>query len=119
MARTVADLALLFKVIADPPPSGLSDRASALQEGMAALRGLRVAWYTDDGIAPITDETRNVVVAVAKALGDAGLEVNEAKPPGISRGSALWIELFARAATEQLRLPCSSASAGAKISCDG
>lgn len=103
MARTVADLALLFKVIADPPPSGLSDRASALQEGMAALRGLRVAWYTDDGIAPITDETRNAVVAVAKALGDAGLEVNEAKPPGISRGSALWIELFARAATEHLR----------------
>ncbi len=103
MARTVADLDLLFKVIADPPPSGPSDRASSLAEGMAALRGLRVAWYTDDGIAPVTDETRNAVVAAAQALGDAGLEGNEAKPPGISRGSALWIELFARAATEQLR----------------
>jgi amidase len=103
MARTIEDLSLLFKVIADPPPSGLSDRASSLKEGMAALRGLRAAWYADDGIAPVTIETRNAVVAAAKALSDAGLEVNEAKPPSISRGSALWIELFARAATEQLR----------------
>ena len=103
MARTVADLALLFKVIADPPPSGLSDWLSSLEEGVAALRGLRVAWYADDGIAPVTDATRKAVVAAANALGDAGLEVNEAKPPGISRGSALWIELFAGSATDQLR----------------
>ena len=103
MARTVADLALLFRVIAHPLPSGFSDRASSLEEGAAALRGLRVAWYTDDGVAPVTDDTRNAVAAAAKVLGHAGLEVNEAKPPGISRGSALWIELFARAAAEQLR----------------
>jgi amidase len=103
MARTIRDLALLFKVIADPPPSGLSDRASSLEEEMAALPGLRIAWYTDDCVAPITDETRNAVAAAAKVLSDAGLEVSEASPPGISRGSALWIELFSRAATVQLR----------------
>jgi amidase len=103
MARTVADLALLFKVIADPPPSGLNDRASSPEEGAAALRGMRVAWYTDDGIAPVTDQTRLAVVAAAKALGDAGLEISEASPPGIPRGSALWIDLFSTAVTEQLR----------------
>jgi amidase len=103
MARTVADLALLFKVIADPPPSGLTDRASSLAEGTAALRGLQVAWYADDGIAPVTDQTRNAVAAAAKALGDADLEVSEAKPPGISRGTSLWIDLFSGAVTEQLR----------------
>ena len=31
-------------------------------------------------------------VAAAKALSDAGLEVSEAKPPGVSQGSRLWIE---------------------------
>jgi amidase len=103
MARTVADLALLFKVIADPPPSGLADRASSLAEGAAALRGLRVAWYADDGIAPVTQETRATIVAAAKALGDAGLEISEASPPGISRGTSLWIDLFSGAATAQLR----------------
>lgn len=103
MARTIGDLALLFKVIADPPPSGLSDRASSLEEEMAALRGLRIAWYTDDCVAPITDQTRNAVVSAAKVLANAGLEVSEASPPGISRGAALWIELFSRAATVQLQ----------------
>jgi amidase len=98
MARTVADLNLLFKVIADPPPSGFGDSVSA-----GALGGVRIVWYTDDGIAPVSEETRNTVLAAAKVLSDAGLEVSEAVPPGISRGSALWIELFARAATEQLR----------------
>ena len=103
MARTVADLALLFKVIADLPSSGLSDRASSLEEGAAALRGMGVAWYTDDGIAPVTDQTRRAVVAAAKVLRDAGLEVSEASPPGISRGTSLWIDLFSGAVTEQLR----------------
>lgn len=103
MARTVADLKLLFKVIADPPPSGFADGRSSLKQATGALHGLRIAWYTDDGISPVTEETRRTIVAAAKALSDAGLEVSEEKPPGISRGSALWIELFARAAAEQLR----------------
>lgn len=103
MARTIADLALLFEVIADPLPSGLGDHPSSPAEGRAALRGLRVAWYSDDGVAPVTDETRDAVVAAAKALANAGLEISEAIPPGISRGAALWIDLFSRAATAQLR----------------
>jgi amidase len=103
MARTVADLALLFNVIADAIPSELSQRSPHLENGIPALRGLRVAWYTDDGVVPVTDETRTAIVSAGKALNDAGLEVSEAKPPGVSRGSALWIELFSRAATEQLR----------------
>lgn len=102
LARTVADLDLLFKVIADAPPSGRDAGASSLAAGIAALRGLRIAWYSDDGVAPITDETRKAVVAAAKVLSDVGLEVSEARPPGISRGSSLWIGLFSGAATAQL-----------------
>lgn len=103
MARTTADLALLFNVIADAKPSALGSRGSPLQEGIAALHGLRVGWYASDGVAPVTDETRAAILSAAKTLSDAGLEVSEATPPGISRGSALWIELFSGAATAQLR----------------
>jgi Asp-tRNA(Asn)/Glu-tRNA(Gln) amidotransferase A subunit family amidase len=102
MARTVEDLSLLFSVIADAPRSGPGDSASSLEE-VGALRGLRVGWYADDGIAPVTDQTRQALLAAAKTLEDAGLEVSEATPPGISRGAALWIELFSQASTDQLR----------------
>ena len=102
MARTVEDLALLFKVIADSP-SGISNRASPLPEEIPLLPGLRVGWYVNDGVVPVTDETWSAIVSAAKTLSDAGLEVSEARPPGIARGSPLWIELFSRAATEQLR----------------
>ena len=98
MARTVRDVALLFDVIADTAQPG-----PALEQGALSLRGLRIAWYADDGVAPVTDETRAAVLAAARALSHAGLEVNEERPPGVSQGSRLWIELFSRAASEQLR----------------
>ena len=103
LARTIEDLSLLFKVIADTTTSEPNQRTPPLEDKIAALRGLRVSWYADDGIASVTEETRGAVVSVAKVLGDAGLEVSEERPPGISRGAALWIDLFSRAATAQLR----------------
>jgi amidase len=98
MARTVKDLALLFNVISAQFESGQEFESDA-----ALLRGLRIAWYADDGVAPVTDETRAVLVATVKALSDAGFELTEEKPPGVSQGSRLWIELFSRAASDQLR----------------
>jgi amidase len=95
MARTVADLSLLIRILAGSRQSELSSRA-------ASLRGLRLAWYADDGVAPVTNETRAAVAAAAKVLSEAGLEVSEERPPGVSAGSRLWIELFARAASDQL-----------------
>ena len=100
MARTIDDLALLFRIIAEAPPRELN---TASTDGVTNVRGLRVAWYADDGIAPVTDETRAAVKAAALALSDAGLEVNEERPPGVSAGSRLWIELFSRAASDQLQ----------------
>jgi amidase len=52
---------------------------------------------------PVTDETRVAIEAAAKALSNAGVEVNEERAPGVSHGSRLWIELFSRAASEDLR----------------
>ena len=101
MARRVEDLALLFKVLAEPT------QFEAAQNGIdvlnpTALRGSRVAWYTDDGVTPVSDGIREVVQNAAKALADTGLEVIEVTPPGISNGSQFWIDLFSRAANSEI-----------------
>ncbi len=94
LARTVEDLALLFNVLAEVEPSGAKRES---------LSGQRVAWYTDDSVAPVTDETRSAVKAAAQALSDAGLVIEETLPPGIERGHELWMRLFSRASVIQLR----------------
>jgi amidase len=86
----------LFRILAGSPQNEPS-------VGDASLRGLRLAWYADDGVAPVTDETRAAIAAAAKVLNEAGLEVSEERPPGVSVGSRLWIELFSRAASDQLK----------------
>jgi amidase len=101
MARRVEDLALLFKVLAEPT------QFDAAQNGIDVLnptlvRGLRVAWYADDGVTPVSDEVRAAVQNAAKALADAGLQLIEMTPPGVSKGSQLWIDLFSRAANSEI-----------------
>src|SRR5205807_2673066 len=94
MGRHIADLELLFDVIA---------RSGAESGDPDQLRSLRVAFYVDDGVAPVTSETAQAVHWAADVLRDSGFEVREERPPGISEGSRLWIELFAEAAQQQLR----------------
>src|SRR6201991_1011085 len=91
MARTVADLRLLFSV--------LSNERYLNRD----LRGSRFAWYTDDGVVPVTDETAQTVRNAATALMDAGLIGEERRPPHVERGNELWLKLFSRASVVQLR----------------
>ena len=91
MARRVDDLRVLLSALSDglrPSPS---------------LRGSRVAWYTDDSVAPVTEETAAAVAAAAGALSEAGLMVDEQRPPHVERGYELWLKLFSRASVVQLR----------------
>jgi len=85
MARNVADLRLLFKVL------------SATDSDIAPLSSLRVAWYAHDGVVPVTSETQSAVAAAAHALSDAGALVEERRPPGVERGLDLWLKIFSRA----------------------
>jgi len=93
LARTAGDLRLLLAALSKDP----FDRESH------DLRGTRVAWYTDDGVAPVTDETAGAVAAAARALRDAGLIVEERRPPHVERGNELWLKVFSRASVVQLR----------------
>jgi len=93
MARTVGDLQLLLHALSKDP----------FERQSQDLRGLRVAWYTDDGVAPVTEETAQAVRTAAQALSDAGLIVDERRPPHVERGNELWLKMFSRASVVQLR----------------
>lgn len=101
MARRVEDLALLFKVLAEPTQFEAAQNETDIFDP-TLVRGLRVAWYTDDGFTPVSDEIRAAVHSAAKALADAGLQTIENMPPNISQGSQLWVELFSRAANSEI-----------------
>ena len=92
MARTAGDLRRLFAVLTNDSIAETCD-----------LRGSRVAWYTDDGIAPATEETARAVAHAAKALSEAGLITEERRPPHVERGNEMWLKLFSRASVVQLR----------------
>ena len=91
MARRVADLRLLFRVLVGEA------------EPERDLRGSRFAWYADDGVVPVTDETAEAVKNAAMALRDAGLIGEERRAPHVERGNELWLKLFSRASVVQLR----------------
>jgi amidase len=84
MARYVEDLALVLPIIAGP--DGVDPTVAPVPMGdpnAVTVRGLRVAFHTDNGISPVTRETAETVRNAARALADAGLSVAEACPPGL------------------------------------
>ncbi len=103
MARRVADLQLVLSALRETKESPGELGTAALLSRSVALRGCRVAWYANDDVAPVTEETRDAVARAASALNDAGLSSEEHRPPGIERGYELWLKLFSRASVVQLR----------------
>lgn len=102
MARRVIDLLLLLNVLSDVPAMAPSEN-DFVARAQSQLRGVGVASYFDDGVAPVTAETVKAVELAAQALAEGGLDVRSERAPGVSEGSRLWVELFSRAASEQLR----------------
>ena len=84
MARYVEDLALILSIISGPDwddphivPMPLGDPADV------DISGLRVAFYTDNGLRVPTDEIVAAVRSAANALADAGCLVEEDLPRAI------------------------------------
>jgi amidase len=83
MARFVADLILTLPVLVGPDGFDSGVVPVPLAKRTPKLKGLRVAWYGDDGIAKPTQAISAAVRASARALGDAGCVVTEARPPAL------------------------------------
>ena len=99
LARRVDDLSLLFNVLARVDETHIATSANEFGHfiPLNGLRGLRVACYADDGIVPVTTETKSALESAAHALAAAGFETFAARPPGIERATELWLALYSRA----------------------
>jgi Asp-tRNA(Asn)/Glu-tRNA(Gln) amidotransferase A subunit family amidase len=120
MARTVGDLELLDRVLSgydpgDPMSMPLHDaRQEAAAFAAKPLRRaspepwrrrdgtrqeeVRVAFFEDDGVVPVTPETRAAVRRAARAAADAGLTVEEYRPPALADAARIWEVFFAEVA---------------------
>ena len=95
MARTIADVALLFRQLAgqdhtDPASPPVPLRTPTFDE----LRSNRIGYFEDDGLIPVTPETRAALQSAAAALRDAGFRVEPFRPSTLESLRQLWTKFF-------------------------
>ena len=95
MARTMADVALMFRTLSGQDPSDPASAPVALREpSLDELRRHRIGFFEDDGLIPVTAETRAAVQAAAGALRDAGFRVEPFRPRTLEQLRKLWWKFF-------------------------
>jgi Asp-tRNA(Asn)/Glu-tRNA(Gln) amidotransferase A subunit family amidase len=97
MARTVDDLSLLFSIVSgatdsDPIAWPVAYRNVPLE----AARALTIACFEDDGLIPVTAETRQAVRAAAASLRAQGFGVIDVRPAWLEEARQLWFTFFVR-----------------------
>jgi amidase len=95
MARTVDDVALLFETLSghdpiDPASAPVTLRRPELSE----LRELTIGYFEDDGLVPVTAETRLAILDAVAALRDAGFRVEAFRPLTLELLRKLWWKFF-------------------------
>ena len=95
MARTVADLKVLFEVMRGPDDGDACAAPVPLRWPVEnELRKLRIGYFEDDGRTPVTPETRAAVRTAAEALRRAGFQVEGLRPEGLEEARLLWRRFF-------------------------
>lgn len=97
MARTMADVTLLFRVVSgaldiDPIAAPVPYRPS----GPEAFKRIRIGYFEDDGLVPVTAETRQAVQDAVHSLRRHGFHVEPFRPASLERARELWYTFFAR-----------------------
>jgi amidase len=95
MARTMGDVSLLFRALSgqdsfDPvsPPVELRD------PNVDELRSNRIGVFEDDGLIPVTAETRAAVQSAAAVLKGAGFRVEPFRPSTLEALRRIWVKFF-------------------------
>ncbi len=95
MARSIADVELLFRIASQPSscdPAGTPVAYTAMN--MSEAKRLRIGYFEDDGLVPVTQETRQAVRNAADALKQQGFDVWEYRPPSLEAARKLWDIFF-------------------------
>ena len=95
MARTIADLKVLFEVMQGPDDGDPSAAPVPVRwPEQDELKRVRIGYFEDDGRTPVTPETRAAVQTAAAALRRAGFQVEPFRPDGLELARQLWWNLF-------------------------
>lgn len=95
MARTVADLKVLFAVMQGPDDGDPSFAPVPLRwPAKDELKKIRIGYFEDDGRTPVTPETRTAVRTAAESLKRAGFDVRPFRPEGLELARQLWWKFF-------------------------
>jgi Asp-tRNA(Asn)/Glu-tRNA(Gln) amidotransferase A subunit family amidase len=104
MARTVADLKVLFEVMQGPDVADTCSAPVPMQWlSDDEIRKLRIGYFEDDGRTPVTPEIRAAVHTAAEALLRAGFQVEPFQPAGLEEARRLWHKFFVTAGGMLLR----------------
>jgi amidase len=95
MARTMGDVSLLFHTLSGHDPDDpVSPPVSLRQPRPEELRAQRIGYFEDDGLVPVTPETRAAIQAAAEALRHAGFRVEPFRPQTLEPLRKLWWKFF-------------------------
>jgi Asp-tRNA(Asn)/Glu-tRNA(Gln) amidotransferase A subunit family amidase len=97
MARTIKDLSLLFRVLSgqdlnDPVGAPTAWRDYSGDE----VKRIPIGFFEDDGLVPVTTETRESIRAAVGALRKAGFRVEPFRPKSLEHARKLWWTFFVR-----------------------
>jgi amidase len=95
MARTIADVSLLFRTLSGQDPRDPSSPPIAFRDpSLDDLRANTIGVFEDDELVPVTPETRAAVNAAADALRSAGFRVEPFRPRTLEQLRRLWWKFF-------------------------
>ena len=97
MARTIADVSLLFRHLsghhaADPLGSPMGLKRYSRED----LLSIKVGYFEDDGLIPVTPESREVVQAAVTSLREQSFKVEAFRPRALEEARQLWWKMFVR-----------------------
>jgi Asp-tRNA(Asn)/Glu-tRNA(Gln) amidotransferase A subunit family amidase len=95
MARTIADVALLFKTLCahdslDPESAPVNLREISSDDA----KRIPIGWFEDDGLTPVTPETRQAVRDAARSLERQGFNVQRFRPKSLEEMRRVWWIFF-------------------------
>jgi amidase len=95
LGRTVADVSLLFQLLAkqdvlDPASPPVALRPMTIEDA----KSIPIGWFDEDGLGPVTAETRDAVRHAASELERQGFDVRPFRPAWLEAARELWWKFF-------------------------
>ena len=98
MARTIADVTLLFRTLSGHHPTDPTGAPVPLQRhSLDDLRKIPIGYFEDDGHTPVTPETRQAVREAVRSLRRQGFHAEPFRPQALEEARQLWWTFFVRA----------------------